>query len=265
MKKKHTSFDNPFFVLGPCSIESSTVVIEVADELKKISEKLRVQIIYKSSFDKANRTAINSFRGIGILEGLELLGQIRQDFELLTLTDIHLPDQAVIAAEYVDILQIPALLCRQTDLLVAAGKTGLPINIKKGQFMSPRAMKYAVEKVHSTGNNEVFLTERGTFFGFGDIVVDFRNLLIMREYAPVIFDATHSVQQPSTGASQTSGNRMFVAALAKAAAAFGVDGFFLETHPDPDNALSDGPNMIHLGALEELIREIISVWRISNQ
>ncbi len=249
----------PFFILGPCVIENEPLLDEVARELVRIRESLRVPILFKASYDKANRSSATSYRGPGAANGLRLLAGIRDRYGLPVLTDIHESDQVKEAARWVDVLQIPAFLCRQTDLLLAAGESGLPVNIKKGQFMAPQAMQHAVEKVRSTGNAQVFLTERGTTFGYGDLVVDFRGFPVMRSMAPLILDATHAVQRPPVSGSTTGGNRNEVRLLARAAAAVGVDGYFMETHPNPDAALSDGPNMVHLDKLGETIEEILRI------
>ncbi len=254
--------EKPLLIAGPCVIESLELCREVASTMKFISEKLGYSYIFKASFDKANRTAGGSFRGDGIEEGLKILQQIKDEFNVAVLTDIHLPEQAAIAAGVVDMLQIPAFLCRQTDLLLAAGRTGVAVNVKKGQFMAPEDMAYAVEKVVSTGNNNVTLTERGASFGYHNLVVDMRSLPIMRQYAPVIFDVTHSVQMPGGAGGKSGGKREFAPYLAKAAAAVGVDGFFIETHPNPEVALSDGPNMIPLSEMETLLAKLLAIRNI---
>jgi len=252
----------PLLIAGPCVIESLELCREVASTMKSISQKLGYNYIFKASFDKANRTAGGSFRGDGIADGLKILQQIKDEFNVAVLTDIHLPEQAAIAAGVVDMLQIPAFLCRQTDLLLAAGKTGVAVNVKKGQFMAPEDMAYAVEKVTSTGNNKVMLTERGTSFGYHNLVVDMRSLPIMRQFAPVIFDVTHSVQMPGGAGGKSGGKREFAPYLAKAAAAVGVDGFFIETHPNPEVALSDGPNMVPLSEMEALLSKLLAIRNI---
>ena len=235
----------PFFILGPCVIQSWELLEIIAKELKRLQEKFGITIYFKASYDKANRTSVEGFRGLGMEKGLEMLSQIKTDYGFPVLTDIHESYQAEIAAKYVDVLQIPAFLCRQTDLLVAAGKTGKIINIKKAQFLSGQDMKYPVDKVLSTGNQNVWLTERGTMFGYNNLVVDFRNLPDMAQFGfPVVMDCTHSVQRPGGGGGKTTGNREFVPAMALAAKAFGANGYFLEVHPDPDSAPRDGPNMM---------------------
>ncbi|MBC8046672.1 MAG: 3-deoxy-8-phosphooctulonate synthase [Fimbriimonadaceae bacterium] len=253
----------PLLIAGPCVIESEALCLEVAEYMKNVSAKLGYNYIFKASFDKANRTSGNSFRGEGIENGLKILQTVKQKIGVPVLTDIHLPAQAKIVAEVADVLQIPAFLCRQTDLLIAAGETGKAINVKKGQFMAPEDMQYAVEKILSTNNHNILLTERGTSFGYHNLVVDMRSLPIMRQYAPVIFDVTHSVQMPGGNAGKSGGKREFASYLAKAAAASGVDGFFIETHPDPENALSDGPNMIPLTEMEHFLNEVFLIYQHS--
>jgi 2-dehydro-3-deoxyphosphooctonate aldolase (KDO 8-P synthase) len=257
-------------IAGPCVIESRENLFAVAKELMKYHEDETIDFYFKSSFDKANRTSIDSFRGPGIDEGLKLLDEVRKEFGYKLLTDIHESYQAAPVGEVVDILQIPAFLCRQTDLLVAAAKTKAVVNIKKGQFLNPADMKYSVKKVLETRGvqeegyeaakaNGVWLTERGSTFGYGNLVVDMRSFLIMREFAPVIFDATHSVQMPGAAGGSSGGKREFVAPLARAAAAIGTDGFFFETHTDPCVALCDGPNMLDLQALDKTIKDIKAI------
>jgi len=238
---------------GPCAVESYDVCAKVAETLKKSCEKLDIQYIFKASFDKANRTSVDSFRGVGLEEGLRVLDKIKHEFDLPIVTDIHEPNQAAPVSDVVQALQIPAYLCRQTDLLIAAGKTGKTVKVKRGQFMAPEDMQYAVNKVKSTGNDKVCLTERGASFGYHNLVVDMRALPIMRQYAPVIFDVTHSVQQPGGQGGSSGGQREFAPYLARAAAASGVDGFFIETHPDPSQAKSDGPNLIPLHEMESFL------------
>jgi 2-dehydro-3-deoxyphosphooctonate aldolase (KDO 8-P synthase) len=252
----------PVLIAGPCVVESEKITLGTAEKLKEITQRLDLPFIFKSSFDKANRTSGTTFRSIGFEEALKLLERVRQDFEVPVLTDVHESSQVESVAQVVDVLQIPAFLCRQTDLLIAAGKTGKAVNIKKGQFMAPEDMRYSLDKVRSTGNERVCLTERGTSFGYHTLVVDFRSLPIMRQFAPVIFDATHSVQMPGGAGGSSSGQRESVAPLARAAAAVGVDGFFIETHPDPDNAPSDGANMVYLSNIENLLTIIIKIFKI---
>ena len=248
----------PVFIAGPCVIESSELLNNVAATIKDINERYGVDIIFKASFDKANRTSIKSFRGPGIEKGLQMLADIKSTFGLKILTDIHESWQAEAVGEVVDVIQIPAFLCRQTDLLVAAAKTGCVVNIKKAQFLSGKDMVFPVEKAREAGAKEVWLTERGNIYGYNNLVVDFRNISDMLEITPtVIMDCTHSVQRPGAGGGKTSGDRKFVPSMALAAKAFGATGYFFEVHPDPDHALSDGPNMLYLDKLEGLIKEIL--------
>lgn len=248
----------PIFIAGPCVIESQELLNTVAEELVRINSKLGTDIIFKASFDKANRTSIHSFRGPGLEKGLQMLADIKSKYGLRVLTDIHESYQAAPAGEVCDVLQIPAFLCRQTDLLVAAAKTGKIINIKKAQFLSGLDMKYPVEKALEAGAKEVWLTERGNMFGYNNLVVDFRNIPDMLTITPrVVMDCTHSVQRPGAGGGKTSGDRRFVPNMALAAKAFGANGYFFEVHPDPDHALSDGPNMLYLDELEELITKLL--------
>ena len=248
----------PIFIAGPCVIESPELLNTVAEELVRINNKLGTDIIFKASFDKANRTSIHSFRGPGLEKGLQMLADIKSKYHLRILTDIHESYQAAPAGEVCDVLQIPAFLCRQTDLLLAAAKTGKTINIKKAQFLSGMDMKYPVEKALEAGAKEVWLTERGNMFGYNNLVVDFRNIADMLTITPrVVMDCTHSVQRPGAGGGKTSGDRRFVPNMALAAKAFGANGYFFEVHPDPDHALSDGPNMLYLDKLEELITQLV--------
>ena len=241
-------------------------MLSIAKQMKDITDKLGIPYTFKASFDKANRTSINGFRGPGIEEGLRILQKVKDTFDLPICTDIHEPWQAEKAAEVCDILQIPAFLCRQTDLLVAAAKTGKCINIKKAQFLAPWDMKNCVEKVRKSGNDNVMLCERGTTFGYNTLVVDMTGLRVMKDMGvPVIFDATHSVQKPGGNGTSTGGNRQYVEYLAKAAVSVGVDGLFMETHPDPDNAKSDGPNMVPLGEMEELLKKLQRVYEAVNE
>ena len=249
----------PIFIAGPCVIESAELLDTVAQELVSINRELGTDIIFKASFDKANRTSISSFRGPGMEKGLQMLYDIKSKYGLKILTDIHESCQAAPVAEVADVLQIPAFLCRQTDLLVAAAKTGKVINIKKAQFLSGVDMRYPVQKARESGAEEVWLCERGNSFGYNNLVVDFRNIPDMLDIVPrVVMDCTHSVQRPGGGNGCTSGDRRFVPAMAKAAKAFGANGFFFEVHPDPDNALSDGPNMLQLKELKNLVQELCS-------
>ena len=249
---------SPIFIAGPCVIESAELLDTVAKELVRINNALGTDIIFKASFDKANRTSIHSFRGPGMEKGLQMLADIKEKYGLRILTDIHESCQATPVGEVVDVIQIPAFLCRQTDLLVAAAKTGKVVNIKKAQFLSGTDMKYPVEKAREAGAKEVWLTERGNSFGYNNLVVDFRNIDDMRNITTtVIMDCTHSVQRPGAGGGKTSGDRRFVPAMAKAAKAFGANGWFFEVHPIPDKGLSDAANMLELSKLEALIKELI--------
>lgn len=248
----------PLFIAGPCVIESQELLNTVAEEIVRINAKLGTDIIFKASFDKANRTSIHSFRGPGLDKGLQMLADIKERYGLRILTDIHESYQAEPAGEVCDVLQIPAFLCRQTDLLVAAAKTGKTVNIKKAQFLSGMDMRYPVEKAMEAGAKEVWLTERGNMYGYNNLVVDFRNIADMLDITPrVVMDCTHSVQRPGAGGGKTSGDRRFVPSMALAAKAFGTNGYFFEVHPDPDNALSDGPNMLFLDKLEGLVVKIL--------
>jgi len=250
----------PAFIAGPCVLESEALAMAVAGCLSGVAARLGINVIFKGSFDKANRSSRDSYRGPGEEEGLRLLGEVRRRFGLPVTTDVHDPRQAASAGGVVDLLQIPAFLCRQTDLLLAAGETGRPVNIKKGPFMAPWDMENAVEKVVSTGNRAVLVTERGTTFGYNNLVVDFRGIPAIRErVCPVIFDATHSVQHPGGAGKSSSGERRFIPPLARAAVAAGADGVFLEVHTDPEHALSDGPNSLMLAEVEPLLRTLLSI------
>ena len=251
--------EKPVFIAGPCVIENAELLDTVARELVRINSNLGTDIIFKASFDKANRTSIRSFRGPGIERGLQMLADIKERYGLRIITDIHEAWQAEAAGNVCDVLQIPAFLCRQTDLLVAAAKTGCTVNIKKAQFLSGRDMKYPVQKALESGAKEVWLTERGNSFGYNNLVVDFRNIADMKEITPtVIMDCTHSVQRPSAGDGKTVGDRKFVPAMALAAKAFGASGYFFEVHPEPDNGLSDAANMLELHKLERLIKQLLA-------
>lgn len=250
---------------GPCAAESYDICMETGTKVKAICQKLGIDYVFKSSFDKANRTSSGSYRGPSIEGGLEILARVKKDLKVPIVTDVHESHQCAEAAEVADVLQIPAFLCRQTDLLRAAARTGKSVKIKKGQFMAPEDMKYAVDKVRGEGNNNVFLTERGASFGYHTLVVDMRSLPIMRQYTPVIFDVTHSVQQPGGKAGSSGGQREFAPFLARAAAAVGVDGFFIESHPNPDKALSDGPNMIPLNDMENFLTTLKKFWDLQRE
>ena len=247
----------PIFIAGPCVIESAELLDTVAARIVEIQKSTGLKFYFKASFDKANRTSIHSFRGPGLERGLQMLADVKQKYGLPLLTDIHESYQAAAAGQVVDVLQIPAFLCRQTDLLVEAARTGCVVNIKKAQFLSGDDMRYPVEKCREAGAHEVWLTERGSMFGYNNLVVDFRNLPIMQQYADrVIMDCTHSVQRPGGAGGKTGGDRQFVPQMAMAAKAFGAQGYFFETHPDPDHPLSDGPNMLPLDSLEPLVRKL---------
>ena len=248
----------PLFIAGPCVIESAELLANVATTISDINKRLGTDNIFKASFDKANRTSIHSFRGPGLEKGLQMLADIKQQFGLKILTDIHESCQAEAVGQVVDDIQIPAFLCRQTALLVSAAKTGCTVNIKKAQFLSGKDMVYPVEKAREAGAKDVWLTERGNMYGYNNLVVDFRNISDMLEITPrVVMDCTHSVQRPGSGNGTTGGDRRFIPSMALAAKAFGANGFFFEVHPDPDHALSDGPNMLQSDKLEELIKEIL--------
>jgi 2-dehydro-3-deoxyphosphooctonate aldolase (KDO 8-P synthase) len=253
-----------FLIAGPCVIESETHVRTMADALQRITADLGVPFIFKASYDKANRTSVKSFRGPGLKEGTRILGRLARETGLPVLTDVHEPSHCEAVAEAVDVLQIPAFLCRQTDLLVAAGKTGRAINIKKGQFVAPWDMAHTVEKVRSTGNERVFLTERGSSFGYNTLVVDYRSLAIMRAMAPVVFDGTHSVQQPSAANGVSGGQPEFIPLLARAAVAAGIDGLFLEVHDDPPHAKSDGANALDLKLLKPLLEKLLAIHKAAS-
>ncbi len=251
---------NFFLLAGPCVVENNELILEVAEKVSAICKKLEIPYIFKSSYRKANRTSGNSFTGIGDDTALGMLQNIGSRFSLPVITDVHTAEEAVHAANYVDILQIPAFLCRQTELLVAAAKTGKIINVKKGQFVSGEAMKFAVEKIRNAGNNKVMLTERGTTFGYQDLVVDYRNIPAMQAHGvPVIMDITHSLQQPNQASGITGGNPQLIGTMARAAIAAGADGIFIETHPDPSKAKSDGANMLKLDLLEELLSQLVKI------
>lgn len=252
--------DPIFFILGPCAMESEDHSLKTAEFLKKLSEKLNFKLIFKSSFDKANRTSISSYRSLGMEAGCKILSKVKKEFDLPTTTDIHEPSQAQFVAEHVDILQIPAFLCRQTDLLTASGKTGKIVNVKKGQFVAPEVMGEITKKVESSGNQNVWLCERGYAFGYGNLIVDYRNFSIMKSIGkPVIFDATHSVQRPSSLGLSSGGDRKFVLDLAISAVAQGIAGIFMEVHQEPEKAPCDGPNSIRLSQLEDTLKYLIEL------
>jgi 2-dehydro-3-deoxyphosphooctonate aldolase (KDO 8-P synthase) len=249
-----------FLIAGPCVVESENLVFEVAEKVAAICKKLQIPLAFKASYRKANRTSLSSFTGLGDEVGLDIIRKAGEKYSLPTTTDIHTEHEALLAAKYVDILQIPAFLCRQTDLLVAAGNTGKIVNVKKGQFVSGESMKFAVEKIKASGNRQIMLTERGTTFGYQDLIVDYRNIPIMQQFdAPVIMDCTHSLQQPNQVSGVTGGNPKLIGTIASAAIAAGADGLFIETHPDPSCAKSDGANMLRLDLLEELLVKLIKI------
>jgi len=257
---KHTGSGNFFLMAGPCAIESEEMALRIADRIVNITDRLAIPLIFKGSYRKANRSRLDSFTGIGDEKALKILSRLSREFAVPTVTDIHESHEAAMAAEYVDVLQIPAFLCRQTDLLVAAARTGKTINVKKGQFLSAAAMRFAVDKVQDSGNRNVILTDRGNTFGYQDMIVDFRGIPEMRSFGvPVVMDCTHSLQQPNQASGVTGGKPALIETIAKAAIAVGSDGLFIETHPDPANAKSDGANMLHLDNLEDLLIKLIRI------
>lgn len=256
---KHLENDNFFLIAGPCVVESEELIFEVAEKVKAITDRLGIPYIFKASYRKANRSRGDSFTGIGDEKGLELIRKVGDHFNLPVTTDFHSAEEAALAAKYVDILQVPAFLCRQTDILIAAAETGKIVNVKKGQFLSADSMVHAVNKIKEAGNNKVWLTERGTTFGYQDLVVDYRGLPVMQKFAPTIMDCTHSLQQPNQSSGVTGGKPELIETIAKAAVAVGVDGLFIETHPNPAVAKSDGANMLRLELLEELLLKLIKV------
>jgi 2-dehydro-3-deoxyphosphooctonate aldolase (KDO 8-P synthase) len=258
--QKQNSSNNFFLLAGPCVVENRDVLFQTAETLVKVCDTLQIPLVFKSSFTKANRSSVNSFTGIGIDKALSLLAEVKQQFNIPLVTDIHTEEDAKIAAEVVDVLQIPAFLCRQTSLLVAAAQTGKVVNIKKGQFLSPEAMQFAMQKVQSCGNEQVMLTERGTTFGYHDLIVDYRGIPIMKSFdKPVVMDCTHALQQPNQFSGVTGGKPELIETIAKCAIAAGADGLFIETHPDPKNALSDGANMLALREIEALLGKLIRI------
>jgi 2-dehydro-3-deoxyphosphooctonate aldolase (KDO 8-P synthase) len=262
---KYGETDNFLLIAGPCVVESEEIVFQIAEHLVKLSDKYLLPYVFKASYRKANRSKIDSFTGIGDEQALKMLAEVRKKFSAPVITDIHNPDEAAMAAQYVDILQIPAFLCRQTDLLVAAAKTGKWINIKKGQFLSGASMKFAVNKVRDSGNDRIMVTDRGNMFGYQDIVVDFRNIPIMKKAdVPVIMDITHSLQQPNQEAGITGGIPEMIETIGKAAISVGADGIFIETHPDPASALSDGANMLNLEGMDSLINKLVAIRKTIN-
>ncbi|TJY36409.1 3-deoxy-8-phosphooctulonate synthase [Pontimicrobium aquaticum] len=258
-KIKHTNSNNFFLLAGPCAIEGEDMAMQIAEKVINITNKLEIPYIFKGSFKKANRSRIDSFTGIGDEKALKILKKVSETFDVPTVTDIHEASDAKKAAQYVDVLQIPAFLVRQTDLVVAAAKTGKVVNLKKGQFMSPEAMKHAVQKVKDVGNDKVWITDRGTMFGYQDMIVDFRGIPTMRQYAPTILDVTHSLQQPNQSVGVTGGRPDMIETIARAGVVNNVDGLFIETHFDPTNAKSDGANMLHLDNLETLLSNLVAI------
>ncbi len=261
---KHTDSGNFFLIAGPCVVESEQNVFEIACTIKAICERLQIPYIFKASYRKANRSRIDSFTGIGDEKALEIIKKVKDQLNIPVLTDVHTAEECALAAQYVDVLQIPAFLCRQTDLLIAAAKTGKVVNIKKGQFLSAEAMQFAVNKVKDSGNDNVWLTERGTTFGYQDLVIDYRGIPVMRNFAPTVLDITHSLQQPNQASGVTGGKPELIETVAKAGIAVGVDGIFIETHPNPAVALSDGANMLRLDKLEELLTKLVKIRKAIN-
>jgi len=264
-KIKHTDSNNFFLLAGPCAIEGEDMALRIAEKIISVTDKLAIPYIFKGSFKKANRSRIDSFTGIGDEKALKILQKVGKTFDVPTVTDIHETKDATMAAAYVDVLQIPAFLVRQTDLVVAAAKTGKAVNLKKGQFMSPTSMQYAVKKVLDSGNNQVMITDRGTMFGYGDMVVDFRGIPQMQQYAPTVLDITHSLQQPNQASGVTGGKPELIETIAKAGVAVGVDGLFLEAHFDPSTAKSDGANMLKIDHLESLLTKLVAIRKTVNR
>ncbi|MEJ7692138.1 3-deoxy-8-phosphooctulonate synthase [Daejeonella sp.] len=257
---KHSQTNNFFLMAGPCVIEGEEIALRIAERIVSITDKLQIPLIFKGSYRKANRSRLDSFTGIGDETALKILAKVGREFDIPCVTDIHESDEAAMAAEFVDVLQIPAFLCRQTDLLIAAAKTGKTVNVKKGQFLSAGSMKFAVDKITDSGNSNVILTDRGNTFGYQDIIVDYRGIPEMKTFGvPVVMDCTHSLQQPNQGSGVTGGKPALIETISKAAIAVGADGLFIETHPDPANAKSDGANMLNLDLLEGLMTKLIRV------
>jgi 2-dehydro-3-deoxyphosphooctonate aldolase (KDO 8-P synthase) len=263
---KHTDSGNFFLMAGPCAIENEETPMYIAEKVVAITEKLKIPYIFKGSYRKANRSRIDSFAGIGDEKALKILRKVKETFDIPVVTDIHSASEAAMAAEYVDVLQIPAFLCRQTDLLVAAAETGKYVNIKKGQFLSADSMIFAVNKVKDSGNNNIILTDRGNTFGYQDLIVDYRGIPVMKSFdVPVVLDITHSLQQPNQTSGVTGGKPELIETIARAGIAVGVDGLFIETHPDPSSAKSDGANMLHLDLLENLLAKMVKLKQVVNQ
>lgn len=262
---KHIDSDNFFLLAGPCAIEGEEMAMRIAEKIISVTDKLQIPYVFKGSFKKANRSRVDSFTGIGDEKALKILRKVSEALKVPTVTDIHEITDAAMAAEYVDILQIPAFLVRQTDLVVAAAKTGKVVNLKKGQFMSPESMRHAVKKVTDSGNEQAMITDRGTMFGYQDMIVDFRGIPTMKQYAPVVLDVTHSLQQPNQSSGVTGGRPDMIETIARAGIATGVDGLFMETHFDPASAKSDGANMLHLDHLEKLLTNLVALRKTVNQ
>ncbi|MFC4094546.1 3-deoxy-8-phosphooctulonate synthase [Euzebyella saccharophila] len=261
---KHANSNNFFLLSGPCAIEGEEMALRIAEKIVSVTDKLKIPYVFKGSFKKANRSRVDSFTGIGDEKALKILKKVSETFEVPTITDIHEISDASMAAEYVDVLQIPAFLVRQTDLVVAAAETGKVVNLKKGQFMSPESMKHAVTKVTDSGNENVWITDRGTMFGYQDMIVDFRGIPTMKQYAPVVLDVTHSLQQPNQTSGVTGGRPALIGTMARAGIAAGVDGIFMETHFDPANAKSDGANMLDISLLEKLLTDLTAIRTTIN-
>ncbi|MDG1064346.1 MAG: 3-deoxy-8-phosphooctulonate synthase [Flavobacteriaceae bacterium] len=262
---KHTDADNFFLLAGPCAIEGESMALQIAETVLEMTDALRIPYIFKGSFKKANRSRLDSFTGIGDEKALKILRKVSETFHIPTVTDIHEVHDATLAAAYVDVLQIPAFLVRQTDLVVAAAETGKVVNLKKGQFMSPESMKHAVTKVQESGNNQVMITDRGTMFGYQDMIVDFRGIPTMKQFAPTVLDVTHSLQQPNQTAGVTGGRPEMIGTIARAGIATGADGLFIETHFDPANAKSDGANMLDIALLKKLLTELVAIRQTVNK
>lgn len=258
-------FENFFLIAGPCAVESENLTLQIAKEIKAICQELSIPFIFKASYKKANRSKLDSFSGIGDEKALKILSKVKDQLDVPITTDIHSAEEAVLAAEHVDVLQIPAFLCRQTELLQAAAKTGKIVNVKKGQFLNAHSMKFAADKIAATGNHNILLTERGSFFGYQDLVVDFRNIKIMDSFGyPVVYDATHSLQMPNQSSGVTSGKPELISHMSKVAIASGVKGLFIETHPDPSQALSDGANMLPLSLLKNLLENLVKIYQVTK-
>ncbi len=262
---KHLDADNFFLLAGPCAIEGEEMALRIAEKVVAITDKLNIPYVFKGSFKKANRSRIDSFTGIGDEKALKILRKVGETFDVPTITDIHTNEDAAIAAQYVDILQIPAFLVRQTDLVVAAANTGKTVNLKKGQFMSPEAMQHAAKKVRDSKNDNVMITDRGTMFGYQDMIVDFRGIPTMKQYGTTVLDVTHSLQQPNQSSGVTGGRPDMIETIARAGVVTGVDGLFMETHFDPANAKSDGANMLHLDHLEKLLSNLVAIRQVVNE